>query len=185
VGEDRQVVVFTHDDRLPEAIRRLQLPATIWDVMRRERSVVELTKNQDPVDRYLDDARAIARTTVLPEEARAVVVANLCRDALEAACHQFVRARRIKAGADYAGIERELAEASTLHQIMTLAVLDDIDKGNQLVPKLRSLYGQAAVNAFEAAKAGPHDASKLVVRYKGDFRPLVEDSARLAAALRS
>ena len=31
VGRTRQVVVFTHDDRLPEAIRRLQLPATIWE----------------------------------------------------------------------------------------------------------------------------------------------------------
>jgi rRNA-processing protein FCF1 len=29
VGGDRQVVVFTNDNRLPEAIRRLQIPATI------------------------------------------------------------------------------------------------------------------------------------------------------------
>ena len=79
VGKDRQVLVFTHDDRLPEAIRRLQLPGVIWEVTRREGSVVELTKNDDPVSRFLDDARALARTTELPEDARAVVVAGFCR----------------------------------------------------------------------------------------------------------
>jgi hypothetical protein len=84
------VIVFTHDDRLPEAIRRLQLPATIWEVTCREGSVVELTKNEDPVSRYLDDAGALARTTELSEEARAVVVAGFCRGALEAACHEVI-----------------------------------------------------------------------------------------------
>lgn len=34
----RQVVVFTHDDRLPEAVRRLKLPATVLQVTRRSRS---------------------------------------------------------------------------------------------------------------------------------------------------
>jgi hypothetical protein len=96
-GADRQVIVFTHDDRLPEAIRCPQLPATIWDVTRREGSVVELTKNDDPVGRYLDDARAMARTAELPKDVRAVVVAEYCRCALEAARHEVVRARRIKA----------------------------------------------------------------------------------------
>jgi hypothetical protein len=87
VAIDRQVIVFTHDDRLPEALRRLQLPATVWEAVRRERSVVELKKNDDPVTRYIDDARAIALTGDLPEQARAVVVAGFCRSALEAACH--------------------------------------------------------------------------------------------------
>ena len=37
----RQVVVFTHDDRLPEAVRQLLLPATVIEVTRRPGSVVE------------------------------------------------------------------------------------------------------------------------------------------------
>ena len=42
----RQVVVFTHDDRLPAALRQLQLPATVWAVTRRERSVVSLEEGR-------------------------------------------------------------------------------------------------------------------------------------------
>jgi recombinational DNA repair ATPase RecF len=42
VAKKRQVVIFTHDDRLPEALRRLKIEAHIIEVVRRENSVVEL-----------------------------------------------------------------------------------------------------------------------------------------------
>jgi AAA domain, putative AbiEii toxin, Type IV TA system len=178
VATDRQVVVFTHDDRLAEALRRLQLPATVWEVVRRERSVVELRKNDDPVRRYLDDARALARTSELPEDVRAVVVAGLCRGALEAACQQAVRGKRLTAGERHADVERTLEAAHTIHQQVALALFDDPGRGDQVAGRLHSRYGQAAVNAFQAAKTGTHAA------YAGNLTGLVEDVARLAAALR-
>jgi predicted ATPase len=39
VAKDRQVVVLTHDDRLPQAVRRLDMEATIIELVRREQSV--------------------------------------------------------------------------------------------------------------------------------------------------
>jgi energy-coupling factor transporter ATP-binding protein EcfA2 len=179
VGQDRQVVVFTHDDRLPEAIRRLQLPATIWEVTRREGSVVELTKNDDPVSRYLDDARALALTTELPEDARAVVVAGFCRSALEAACHEAVRTKRLKAGVRHADIENELLATHKLRQLLALALLDDASRGGDVVPAIRQRCGQAAVKAFDAAREGTHE------RYQGDLRHFVQETARLANAIRA
>lgn len=179
VGEDRQVVVFTHDDRLPEAIRRLQLPATIWEVTRREGSVVELTKNEDPVSRYVDDARALALTTELPEDARAVVVAGFCRSALEAACHQAIRARRLAAGVRHADVERELTAAPKLRQLLALALLDDAHRGGDVVPAIRQRCGQSGVNAFNAAREGTHE------RYQGDLRHFVQETERLANVLRA
>jgi hypothetical protein len=179
VGQDRQVVVFTHDDRLPEALRRLQLPATIWEVTRREGSVVELTKNEDPVSRYLDDARALALTSELPEDARAVVVAGFCRSALEAACHEAIRARRIKTGVRHADIERELITAPKLRQLIALALLDDAGRGGDVVPAIRQRCGQAAVNAFDAAREGTHE------RHQGDLRHFVQETTRLANAIRA
>lgn len=179
VGQDRQVIVFTHDDRLPEAIRRLQLPATIWEVTRREGSVVELTKNEDPVSRYLDDAFALALTSELPSDARAVVVAGFCRSALEAACHEAVRARRLKAGVRHAEVEKELTAAPKLRQLLALALLDDAGRGGDVVSVLRQRYGQAAVNAFDAAREGTHE------RYQGDLRHFVQETERLANAIRA
>ena len=42
VARARQVIVFTHDDRLPEAVRRLGIPATVFEVARRSSSVVSV-----------------------------------------------------------------------------------------------------------------------------------------------
>jgi hypothetical protein len=42
VARKRQVVIFTHDDRLTEAIRRLRIEARIVEIVRRENSVVEV-----------------------------------------------------------------------------------------------------------------------------------------------
>ena len=43
----RQIVVFTHDDRLPEAIRRLRLDATMLHVDRRAHSTVDVQVSRD------------------------------------------------------------------------------------------------------------------------------------------
>ncbi|HEX6026492.1 MAG TPA: AAA family ATPase, partial [Solirubrobacter sp.] len=47
----RQIVVFTHDDRLPEAVRRLRLEATMLHVTRRARSAVDVRVSRSPIQR--------------------------------------------------------------------------------------------------------------------------------------
>lgn len=58
----RQVVVFTHDDRLPEAVRRLGIRATVFAVTRRAKSVVEVRQTRDPVSGYLEAECSIITT---------------------------------------------------------------------------------------------------------------------------
>jgi hypothetical protein len=94
VARTRQVVVFTHDDRLAAAIRQLQIPATVWAVTRREHSIVTLTRNDDPVQQYIDDAFALAMTQRLDGDVKAVAVAGMYRFVLEAACVEVVRSRQ-------------------------------------------------------------------------------------------
>ena len=55
------MIVLTHDERLAEAVRRLEMDATIIEVSRRENSVVELRPDLDPVKRHIDDAMAAGR----------------------------------------------------------------------------------------------------------------------------
>ena len=52
---------------------------------------------------------------ILPE------AAGFCRSALEAACHETVRNRRIGTGARHSEIEQALTHAQTLHQVAALA----------------------------------------------------------------
>jgi hypothetical protein len=65
-AKSRQVIVFTHDERLPEAVRRLGVESRMFMVTRRPGSVVEVRKSLDPVRAHIEDALALVDTTDLP-----------------------------------------------------------------------------------------------------------------------
>ena len=178
VARTRQVVVFTHDDRLPEAVRRLQLPGVVWEVVRREASVVEVRKSSDPVARYLDDARALAKTEQLPPTVAARLVPTFCRGAVEAACHEKIRQVRLSAGARHRDVEELLDKAKTTNQLAALALFDDIERGGDVLGRLNGFGGWAA-DAFRAVRTGAHQA------HNGDLGALVADSAKLAEKFRA
>jgi hypothetical protein len=108
-ARDRQVIVFTHDDRLPEAVRRLGIDAREVEVTRREGSIVQLRAGRDPVSRNIEDAIAVAKTEGLPAVAARRVIPGLCRVAIEAACTEAVRRRRLARGERHADVEGLLA----------------------------------------------------------------------------
>jgi hypothetical protein len=173
VATIRQVVVFTHDDRLADAVRRLATPATIWEVVRGERSTVEMRRSDDPVSRYLDDARAMALTAGLPPDIRSELVASCCRSAVEAACHAKIRAVRLAAGRTHAEVEAALSASTTTSKKATLAVFDDPGRGSDLLGRIKAA-GPEAVDAFQKCKKGAHKG------LTGDLRPFVRDVEKLA-----
>jgi recombinational DNA repair ATPase RecF len=163
---DRQVVVFTHDDRLAEAVRRLDIAADVVEVTRREGSVVELRRALDPIGRYLEDALAVAATAELPASTAAHVVPGLCRLALEAACMDVVRRRRLTRGEAHAEVTRLLADAASLSRLASLALFDEPDRGGEVPARLERDAGPALAGAFrrcgETEEIAPSDAVDLV-----------------------
>jgi hypothetical protein len=121
---------------LPEAVRRLAIPATVIEVMRREGSAVELRTAKDPVSRYIEDAMALALTDGLPVEAARCVVPGLCREALEAACMESVRRRRLGKGESHADVEALLLKAHKLTNLAALALFDDPARGGDVLPRI-------------------------------------------------
>jgi hypothetical protein len=169
----RQVVVFTHDDRLPEAVRRLGIPAKAFAVTRRANSIVEVRTLSEPVSGYLDDARALAKTIELPPGVASRVVPGFCRAAVEAACMETVRRRRLVRGELHGHVEELLAANARPHPLMALALFDDERQTNEVLPRLNSL-GRWAADAFQAIKAGAH------VAHEGDLGELIRSSEKLA-----
>jgi recombinational DNA repair ATPase RecF len=163
---ERQVVVFTHDDRLPEAVRRLDIAAEILEVTRRDGSVVELRRSLDPVGRYLEDALAVASTAEMPSSAAAHVVPGLCRLALEATCMEVVRRRRLTRGEVHAAVEKLLSEAGSLTRLGALALFDDATRGGEVRERLRQGAGAPLAETFrrcdEGGEVPPADAVDLV-----------------------
>jgi len=177
LARTRQVIVFTHDDRLPEAIRRLQIDATIWEVMRRERSIVELRKNLDPVIRYLDDAWALARTADLAEEVRRPVVAGFCRSAIEAACHEHIRRVRLRGGESHASVDALIDRAGNLSQIVALSLFGDASRGSEVQAALNNRFGSWAGDVLNDCRGNVHGSAR------GSLELLVNDTKRLTGSL--
>lgn len=174
----RQVVVFTHDDRLAESVRRLQLDGTVLEVVRGERSGVQVRRVGDPVDAYLDDARAIARTEEMSASARALVAVTLCRSAVEAAAHEKIRRVRLTAGIPHHEVETAIRDLRTVHEAVTLAVFDDPGRSHDLMGRLHGT-GAWAADAFRAVKEHSH------VAYGGDPSALINDVRRLVDHIRA
>ncbi|WP_244410036.1 ATP-binding protein [Streptomyces albofaciens] len=106
LAEHRQVVVFTHDTRLPQALKYLRLPATVLTVDCRERSAVRVSAPVTiPSSWPLNDAKALARARDLPGDVVARVLPGLCRTALEAALLEPARRRLLGRGLPHAEIE--------------------------------------------------------------------------------
>jgi DNA repair exonuclease SbcCD ATPase subunit len=156
-AKKRQVVVFTHDDRLPQAARRLAIEATVIEVTRREGSAVELRRAKDPVARYIEDALALAKTDSLPEEAARRVIPGLCRLALEAACTEAIRRRRLTRGEPHAAVEDLLAGLSGTKSLAALALFDDEKRAGDVLGRLNK-EGREVADTFRAVNEGAHEA---------------------------
>lgn len=172
---ERQVIVFTHDERLPAAVRRLRIEHQVLAVRRRERSDVRCSPVGNPVQQHLDDARAVLLTDELHETTRRRVIPSFCRQAIEAACVEAVRRGRAEAGHDQAETELDLSRARTLNQKLILTLLDDVEgRYEDMQHALFQRFGMRARNVVAACNRGAHEL------LAGDLRVLIRDSEDLA-----
>jgi len=177
-ARSRQVVVFTHDDRLARSCRLLGIDAKVIEVSRRAESVVELRPGLDPVSRHCADAWAIAKSEDLDEAVVSRVVGVFCRSAIEAACSEAITRRRLAGGEDYATIEALLDSTRGLLQLLALVLFDDVSRTKDVVPRLDKGIGRWAVSAYR----GVQDASHKPMAREA-LLSLVEESERLARGL--
>jgi recombinational DNA repair ATPase RecF len=178
VARGRQIVVFTHDDRLPEALRRLEIAATVLEVTRRPGSEVTVRMVRDPVSRALKDAADVSADRTLPQEVAARVVGALCRTALEAAFTEITRRRMLCAGRRHEDVEAALAAAKKLYHFAALAMFDDIDRTNEVLPRLARMSRRHA-SIFQTLNGAAHGP------VAGDLRGVIDDTRRLVEQLRT
>ncbi|GAA2873870.1 ATP-binding protein [Streptosporangium fragile] len=181
VAEFRQVVVFTHDTRLTEAIRRLRIRATILEVTRRERSEVEVRVSDDPVERALKDARSVVGDPRLPAGVAPDVLPGLCRVALEGAFVEVARRRLLTADADHDAVERRIAEARRSSEIAAVAL--GVEPG-EVVGWLNRTIGPWAGSVFHACNRGAHDQGGFEAVFRGTGKDPIEYVTKLVRRLR-
>lgn len=178
VAQERQVVVFTHDERLPESVRRLQIPAQVVEVTRQSGSQVACRTIGDPVAQYLADARALQHTDDLPTAAAARALPQFCRLAIEAACTEVVRRRCIGRGEPHSDTDEVLTAARTLMQKLALALFDDVGRGGEVLARLNRSDSRWA-DAVQWANRGAHGAGGVTP----DLASMVGSTERLTGWL--
>jgi hypothetical protein len=176
VSGRRQVLVFTHDDRLPEAVRRLGIPARILEVARRPGSIVEVRSALSPVERQLKDACDLCADEGLPENVAAKVVPGLCRLAVEAAFTDATRRRLLRAGKRHADVEAEMEAADTLTKKAALAMFGDTSRGGDVLRRLNS-WRPASADVYQALNKGAH------AEHRGSLRSLVSQARALTETI--
>lgn len=159
VARTRQVIVFTHDLRLPEAVRRLQIPATVLDVQRRERSVVQVRVSIDPVRRYIDDARALSLTRNLPRAEADEMIALCCRLAIESAATTKVRRVLGEHGFPQSDITEQLDKAERTVQKLALAVFYDRTRESDVLAHLDQELAPWASTVIRMCNSGAHGST--------------------------
>ncbi|MHA6784930.1 AAA family ATPase [Pseudonocardia saturnea] len=175
IAVDRQVIVFSHDDRLPEAARRLAPDTRIVEVTRAQHSVVSVDESRDPAQRALADAQGLLDDPRVPDEVRRRVLPGLCRSAFESAARDTFYARAYAAGWSRDDVER---------------VWNKVRKGPQRVALARHADADVDVSTWIGAKPWRRNALDVcgravhlgLVGHPGDA---VADVRRLVAELRS
>ena len=168
LAEDWQVVVFTHDDRLPSAIRQSRAPARIVEVTRGANSAVTVMESSRPATRMLGDAFAVAADDAVPDAVKKAAVPMLCREALESTAWDVFSARLLAEGHSHVDFEEAWEKATSTKKRLGLAVNPDDEAA---VDKWLS-GGSARRAALKAAAKGAHSGVT-------DYRDAVK-STRLA-----
>jgi hypothetical protein len=174
IGQTRQVVVLTHDDRLPEAVRRLGIKARILYVNRSEGSRVEVTSGSDPTQRYLEDALAVAMDRRADDVVRRRAIPVLCRMAVESACKDLFMARRYARGERREVVEAKWQDAQTARQRIALALRDDagvdLDRWLGQRPSRRRALAVVGRASHEGLQRDPRGAIRDVEDLVRDVR---------------
>jgi hypothetical protein len=172
VARTQQLIVFTHDDRLPEAVRRLGIPARILEVSRRPGSIVDVRPALTPIERQLKDAQDLCADGSLPNTVEARVVPGLCRLAVEAAFIEAIRRAQLRAGKSHAEVEAAIEAADTTTKKAALAMFGDAARGADVLPRLDNWQGWAG-DTYKALNKGAHH------EHQGSLRSLVQQTRDL------
>lgn len=122
LAKQRQIIVLTHDDRLPAAIRVSRTEARIVEVTRGPNSIVEVDESSDPASRLLDDAFAIAVDEAVPDDIKERAIPRLCREALEVTAKDVFASRAFAEGRSRSDVEATWSAAKKVGTRLALAL---------------------------------------------------------------
>ena len=152
----RQVVVFTHDDRLRRRRAQLGIDAAVLRVDRGPGSAVVVRPQSDAVTRMLEEARVLAGDPDVPVDVARLVSPNLCRQALETALARSYRRARHGRRRARRGRRRAPQTPRASTSSPPSASSSDATKHGQVLGRLNNRWGPGASDTFKALNQAGH-----------------------------
>ncbi|WP_308014403.1 MULTISPECIES: AAA family ATPase [unclassified Rhodococcus (in: high G+C Gram-positive bacteria)] len=171
LARTRQVVVFSHDDRLASAIRQLAVDARLVEVTREAGSTISTAETLNQALRYVQDVDALVRDVNVPDAVKRRAAPGLFRLALEAAAQQTFYAKQYRSGAGRTVTEEQWNTATSTRKRLALAVHGD--PSSDITGWLG--YRKERHPTMRLANAGAHGADVSVdTSDVNDLRRMVE-----------
>jgi hypothetical protein len=174
---NRQVIVFTLDNRLAAAVKDLAIPATVLEVTRQPRSRVTVRECMNASEQALKDAGAV-NADLNVAAAVAQVVPGLCRTAVEAAFTQAFSRLQLRDGHTRAEIDSAIeGKRLKLLSIAALALFGDADKWTVVIADIEGRWGRPLADTMRVLNRGTHAG------HHGDLGDLIRNSRRLVSKI--
>lgn len=178
LAKTRQVIVFSHDDRLPAALRRSPHDATILEVNRGANSAVSIATSQDPTMRYLKDAHGLIKEWQherLTEDDLRKTLPGLYRFAIESAAKDRYFATRLATGASIHELEAVWSGTHHTRKRVLLAVFGEEPSEHLAQSWISGTYrrgaiGIASTGFHQGLATDPEDAHYKTQRLVDDIR---------------
>ena len=165
----RQVVVFTHDDRLVDAVERLGLRADVLRVTRLDGSEVNVERCSDPVTRALEDAYVLMKDSGISHDVACRAVGAVCRTAVEECAVRRYRRRSLDKHVSLDDVDEVLSREEQFWPRVSLGLWNEVYHG--AADRLRK-QSAAHASLFGALNNAGHE----LVRW--DPKDLLRDTER-------
>jgi hypothetical protein len=171
VAKDRQVIVFTHDNRLAAAIRDLSIPATVLEVTRQPGSNVTIRECIDASKQAIKDASSLSKDPNIPREVAERVIPGLCRTAAEAAFVEAYWRSQLRSGHSRGEIEESLegnGKKLNLRAVAALALFGNTAEAGNVQDRISKQWGPSYASTYRNLNKGAHEG------YCGDLVSLID-----------
>ena len=163
IGVTHQVIVFTHDDRLPDACERLGIDAEVLRINRGERSAVVVDADVDPSSRAIADARSLVRDKAIDAKIASRAVGGCCRTAVEERAVRAYRKAALHRHTSVADIDAMIESKQGFWDRVSLGVWGEVysDASTRVAqrygPPMKALLGALNAGGHELVNRNPED----------------------------
>ena len=178
LAQSHQILVFSHDERLTDIIRRLKLNATVIECIRGEKSSVTLRTIAHPAKQALSDAFSLTYELKKNPILFSSAIAGLCRYGVESALTDGIWNKLLLNRWSHKEIEELLGNVNKLMDLFSLYFFEDSGKAKDVYEEVSKRYGDKYVEVIKEINKQSHGKFEIGAA-PPDYKSLIRNCESL------